>query len=197
MPYIGILGIPMRKKREFIEGAAYHVTSRTNDKIRVFECNVGKKVMLLVLEDAKEKYGFKLHNFCIMPTHIHLLITPAKGTNLSRIIQWIKTHAAKRWNCIHGATDHLWGERFFARAVKDMHDFFLIYDYIDQNAVKAGLVSTPSDWKPSGAYHIANNIPGLVDFTTFDRQRYIKLLPEKGVSHHFGLVRGGNGRAQG
>jgi len=31
-----------------------------------------------------EKYGFRLHNFCIMSTHIHLLVTPASNTNLSR-----------------------------------------------------------------------------------------------------------------
>jgi hypothetical protein len=34
-PYIG-----MCKKREFIEGSFYHVTSRTNNKIRVFENNI-------------------------------------------------------------------------------------------------------------------------------------------------------------
>jgi hypothetical protein len=33
----------MRKKREFIENTAYPVTPRTNDRIRVFECNVGRK----------------------------------------------------------------------------------------------------------------------------------------------------------
>jgi hypothetical protein len=49
-------------------------------------------------------------------------------------------------------------------------------NYIDQNPVKAGLVQCPADWKPGGAYYIANNIPGLVDFTPFDRQFYIKLL---------------------
>ena len=65
----------MRKKRVFIENTAYHVTSRTNDRIRVFECNVGRKTMLLVLQAAKAKYAFGLHHFCIMPTHIHLLIT--------------------------------------------------------------------------------------------------------------------------
>ena len=167
----------MRKKREFVDGAAYHVVSRTNDKIRVFERNLGKKIMLLVLEDAKEKYGFRLHNFCIMPNHIHLLVTPADGTNLSRIMQWIKTHSAKRWNCIHGSSDHLWGDRYFARAVKDLREFFIIYNYIDQNPVKAGLALASSDWKPSGAFQIAKNISGLVDFLPVDRLRYIKLLP--------------------
>ena len=49
----------MRKKREFVEGVAYHVTSRTNNKTRVFECNVGRKIMLLVLQDAKEKFNFR------------------------------------------------------------------------------------------------------------------------------------------
>jgi putative transposase len=95
--------------------------------------------MLLVLRDAKEKYRFKLHNFCIMPTHIHLLITPANGTNLTQIMQWIKTHSAKRWNRIHGSKDHLWGERFFSRPIKDLREYFYLHHYIDQNPVKAGL----------------------------------------------------------
>jgi len=167
----------MRKKRAIIEGATYHVTSRTNDKIRVFDGYLGRKIMLLAIEEAKEKYAFTLHNFCIMPTHIHLLITPANGSSLSRIIQWIKTHSAKRWNCIHGSKDHLWGDRFFSRPVKDLREYFNVYNYIDQNAVIAGLVQNAQDWKASGAYYIANGINGLVDYNPLDRQKYIKLLP--------------------
>jgi putative transposase len=178
----------MRKTREFTEGTSYHVTSRTNDKKRVFECNVGRKTMLLVLRDAKEKFGFRLSNFCIMPTHIHLLITPAAGTNLSKIMQWIKTHSAKRWNSIHGSTDHLWGDRFFARPVKDLGDYFFVMDYIDKNPIKAGLALSPAEWKPGGAYYIANNKPGLVDFNSLDRIPYIKLLP-KPVTDTFSIQR--------
>ena len=176
----------MRKRRVLVEGAVYHVTSRTNDKVRIFERNVGRRVMLMVLQAAKEKYRFRLHNFCVMPTHIHLLITPTKGTNLSRIIQWIKTNSAKQWNLIHGSQNHMWGERFFSRAVKDMHEYFFIHNYIDQNPVKAGLTTTPAGWKASGAFYIANNICGLVDFLPSDKLRYIKLLPLKGDSHRFG-----------
>ena len=112
-----------------------------------------------------------------MPTHIHLLITPADGGNLSRIMQWIKTHSALRWNRIHGSEDHLWGDRFFARAVKDAREYFHIHNYIDQNPVKAALVSNPAEWEASGAFYIANNISGFVDFFPFERQPYIKLLP--------------------
>jgi putative transposase len=59
----------MRKKREFIDGAFYHVTSRTNDKIRVFENNLGRKTMPITLQDAKDKFHFRLTDFCVMPIH--------------------------------------------------------------------------------------------------------------------------------
>jgi putative transposase len=167
----------MRKKREFIEGAVYHVTSRTNDKKRVFECNVGRKTMLLVLEDAKKKFAFRLANFCIMPTHIHLLIIPGEGSSLSRIMQWIKTHSAKRWNHIHGSTDHLWGERYFARIIKDPREYFYVMEYIDRNPVKAGLAPDVGEWQASGAYYIRHGLSGLVDYTGLTRLPYIKQLP--------------------
>jgi len=166
----------MRKKREFTEGAFYHVTSRTNDKIRVFENKLGRKIMLITLQDAKDKYHFFLTNFCIMPTHIHLLIKPKEGTSLNKIMQWIKTRSARRWNCIHGSKDHLWGERYYYRAVKDIQEYQFITNYIDQNPVTVGLVSSPADWKASGAYYKNKNIKGLLDYDFNDRQPYIKLL---------------------
>jgi putative transposase len=166
----------MRKKREFTEGAFYHVTSRTNDKIRVFENKLGRKIMLITLQDAKDKYRFRLANFCVMPTHIHLLIRPEEGTHLSTIMQWIKTNSAKCWNCIHGSSDHLWGNRFFAKEVQDPQAYDSVMNYIDQNPVKAGLVQNPVEWKASGAFYKAWDIQGLVDFAPHDRRNYVKLL---------------------
>ena len=166
----------MRKKREFVEGAFYHVTSRTNDKIRVFENRLGRKIMLIVLQDAKDKFRFHLANFCIMPTHFHLLVQPEEGSCLSAIMRWIKTRSAIRWNSIHGSKDHLWGHRFFARMIKDPKEYEFVMDYIDQNPVVAELAQTPADWKASGAYYKANNIPGLVDFEGHGRRNHIKLL---------------------
>ena len=129
-------GVPMRMKRVFIEGAFYHVTSRTNNKVRAFERNLGQKIMHLTLQEAKEKFGFCLANFCIMPTHIHLLIKPENGTSLSKIMQWIKTQSAKRWNSINGTSNHLWGDRYFSRVIKNEQDYITVMNYIDQNPVR-------------------------------------------------------------
>jgi len=160
----GTKEVLMRKKRKFIEGVYYHVTSRTNNKIRAFESNLGRTIMLYALQDAKDKFNFRLANFCIMPTHIHLLIEPSEGTNLSMIMHWLKTRSAKRWNGMNSSTDHLWGHRYFARAIKDQEEFETVMDYIDQNPVKAELVKTPAAWEESGTFYKANNISGLVDF---------------------------------
>ena len=165
----------MYKKREFTKAAYYHVTSRTNDKIRVFENNLGRKIMLMVLQDAKAKFHFNLANFCIMPTHIHLLIQPPAETDLSKIMHWIKLQSAKRWNNIHGSIDHVWGQRYYAGLIKDRNQFDFVMDYIDQNAVVVGLSETPEAWKASGAYYKSKGIEGLVDFTPYERPP-IKLL---------------------
>jgi len=167
----------MRKKREFIQGAFYHVTSRTNGKAGVFHNKLGRKVMLLTLEDAKEKFNFTLTNFCIMPTHIHLLIKPAQNDCLSKIMHWIKTQSAKRWNFIHGSQDHLWGQRYFERIIKDELDYVTVMNYIDQNPIKAGLAYNPFDWNASGAFYKYHNLQYLVDYHPMERLRYIKLLP--------------------
>ncbi len=166
----------MRRKRVFIENAFYHVTSRTNNKIRVFENKLGRKIMLITLEDAKDKFRFTLTNFCVMPTHIHLLIKPPKEICLGVIMQWLKTRSAKRWNFIHGSKDHLWGDRYFARAIKNAQEYNYVMNYIDQNPVVAKLSAAPVDWKASGAFYKAHNIEGLVDFAPYEKQRYIKLL---------------------
>jgi len=171
-PYIG-----MRKKRNFVAGAFYHVTSRTNDKIRVFENNLGRKIMLITLQDAKDKFNFRLTNFCVMPTHIHLLIKPEEGTGLNEIMQWLKTRSAKRWNFIHGSTDHLWGNRYFARAIKDDEEYDAINDYIDRNPVKAGLVASPEEWKASAAFYKKHEISGLVDLSANGNNKELILLP--------------------
>jgi len=163
----------MRKKREFVTGAFYHVTSRTNDKIRVFENNLGRKIMLITLQDAKDRFHFQLTNFCVMPTYIHLLIKPDPATSLSDIMKWIKTISAKRWNGIHGSTDHLWGKMFFARAIKDHEEYDAIMEYIDQNPVVVGLAAAPDEWKAAAAFYKKCGVSTLVDCSSPVHQRKV------------------------
>jgi hypothetical protein len=71
----------------------------------------------------------------------------------------------------------LWGERYFARNIKDLREYFYVMEYIDQNPVKAGLVQAAGEWKACGAYHIRHGLSGLVDYTDLTRLSYVRMLP--------------------
>jgi len=169
----------MTRKRKVLDNTMYHVTSRTNDKEKIFGHKPGKVIMMGVLKEAKEKYGFELANFCIMPTHIHLLITPKTGTDLPKIMFWIKLSFTKRWNALRGTSGHIWGSRYFARPITDEQDYLTVMDYIDKNPVKKGLVLYPEEWKESGAFHIQHEIQGFVDYTEVDRIFFLEFTKRR------------------
>jgi putative transposase len=80
-----------------------------------------------------------------MDNHIHFLIKPGEGANLSQIMQWIKCNFAKAWNKAHGLKGHVWGERFYSRIITTMLDFLRVMVYIAENPVRAGLVKRAAD----------------------------------------------------
>ena len=146
----------MRKRRQFSEGARYHVTARANRSEMIMKSNEVKELFINVLIRAKKKYSFSLENFCIMENHFHLIIKPAKGESLSRIMQWIMSVFAMALNKRNGWRGHVWEERFFSRIIESFRAFMEIYDYVDQNPVKACIAPCAEDWPYGGiAWHRA------------------------------------------
>jgi len=109
-----------------------------------------KQLFLDVVKRAKKKYSFSLENFCIMGDHYHLIIRPMDGVSLSRIMQWIMSVFAMAYNRLHSLTGHCWGERFFSRIINTIQEYIKILEYIDENPVKANLVSIAPDWPYGG-----------------------------------------------
>jgi putative transposase len=68
-----------RKPRVHFPGALYHVIARGNNGQRVFRREEDYRLYLKLLREYKEAFGFLLHAFASMPTHVHLLMeTSAK-----------------------------------------------------------------------------------------------------------------------
>jgi len=67
---------------------------------------------------------------------------------------------------VHGP---IWQERYFDNIIRRVRDFWHKLEYIHQNPVEAGLVSSPQEWQWSSYRHIAKAQNGpiatdLVDF---------------------------------
>jgi hypothetical protein len=63
----------MRKPRELIKGAIYHIICRINRYEEIFKLRIIKELFLIVLRLAKKKYKFKVINFCLTLVGISII----------------------------------------------------------------------------------------------------------------------------
>lgn len=108
-----------------------------------------------ILFHHREKYD--LIAWCIMPNHVHLLLTPFSPATeggvpvpLSEILHSIKSYTANRANnlgLIHG---RLWQREYFDRWVRNGEELERYEQYIHQNPLLAGLVLHPEDYPWQG-----------------------------------------------
>jgi len=148
----------MRNKRHLLTGASYHVISRINRQEFILHSNEIKEMFVTVLKEAKKKYRFEIWNFVVMSNHIHMMIKPSNNENLSRIMQWILSVFAIRFNKKMGYKGHVWYDRFKSYVIYTYSRFLATFDYIANNPVKAGLVKRPGDFAYSGITFLRNGM---------------------------------------
>jgi putative transposase len=93
---------------------------------------------------------YRLSACVVMPNHVHVLWTPR--VPLERITRRLKGYTSLHANRIlDRAGQRFWQEESFDHWVRNEHQFDQIADYIENNPVKARLVSKPEDWPWSSA----------------------------------------------
>jgi putative transposase len=93
---------------------------------------------------------YLLHEFVLMPSHFHLLITPT--LSLERALQLIKGGYSFRRNKELGLTGEIWPPGFSEVRVLDRKSFLAHKKYIDENPVKAGLAKSAEEYPYCSAY---------------------------------------------
>jgi type I restriction enzyme R subunit len=84
-----------------------------------------------------ERYG--LGDFVVMPNHLHVLVAPAAGHELSVILQSWKRFTAREINRRIACTGSLWQSESFNHIVRSEEQFARFRRYIAENPVKARL----------------------------------------------------------
>ena len=88
------------------EGAVYHVTARGNERRRIYRSDRDRQRFLETLAETVREHGLRLHGYCLMPNHYHLLVETPRG-NLSRAIGWSQTTYTIRFNRRYRRSGHL------------------------------------------------------------------------------------------
>ena len=63
-------------------GALYHITSRGNEKKKIFLKDADRIKFLKILEDYHDRYGILIHGYILMDNHYHLILETPKGNLL-------------------------------------------------------------------------------------------------------------------
>ena len=143
-----------RKTRICEPGLTYHVFSRCIDKKDLMNCDKLKQLMLIVLDMALEKYEsrFDVNQFEILSNHFHFIITTqVDGPTISRIMQFVKSQYARRYNKMMNRSGPFWNERFGDRIIELSENpifyFFYLSWYLAYNAIRKSYVKNPRDYK--------------------------------------------------
>ena len=93
------------------------------------------------------KNDFKLHAFCLMPNHFHLLIEQCSDISLSTLMKKVCTSFAMYMNKKYKRVGYLFQDRFKSTLIESNPQLMWTSSYIHMNPVKDGLVKNPEDYK--------------------------------------------------
>jgi REP element-mobilizing transposase RayT len=127
------------------EGAFYHITSRGNDRKRIFFSKSDYSKFKSYLEDGMKKYGYRIHSYVLMANHYHLLIETPKA-NLSKLMHYINGSYTTYINRKRDRSGHLFQGRFKAILVDQDSYLLELSRYIHLNPVAAETVERPQDY---------------------------------------------------
>lgn len=81
-------------------GAVYHVMARGNERRPIFLDDQDRRRFLETLEGMVEQFGVRLHAYCLMTNHYHLLAETPRA-NLSQAMGWLQVTYTVRFNRRH------------------------------------------------------------------------------------------------
>jgi putative transposase len=115
----------------------FFVTTVTWKRTPLFRQQSAAELMMDVLEHYREQKRYSLHEFVIMPDHLHLLLTPAAEVSVERAVQLIKGGFSHRLG--KQKPGLIWQESFTSHRIRNEDDFEYHAEYIRMNPVRAGL----------------------------------------------------------
>lgn len=86
---------------------------------------------------------YRLHAWCLMPNHVHVIVEPAQGFELASIIHTWKSFTANKANQLLGRSGPFWHEDAYNHIIRTEKEYRFQVEYVFGNPAKAGL----RDWK--------------------------------------------------
>jgi putative transposase len=110
------------------------------------------ELFIEVLRSYMRSGKITVHDFVIMPNHIHILMTLPGEMTLEKAMQLIKGSFSFRANKELGFRGEIWQRGYSDVRILDDKSFQQHREYIENNPVKAGLANRPDEYPFGTAY---------------------------------------------
>jgi putative transposase len=145
--------------------SVYFVTASTFQRRAQFRNEPMARLFVEVLFHYRDKKGYFLHEFVLMPDHFHLLLSPS--LSLERSVQLVKGGFSYRAKREVEHSSEIWQPSYYDRRVRSVEDYNNFKYYIRRNPVRRGLAETPEQYPHSSAHpgFVLDGIPERLKLT--------------------------------
>jgi putative transposase len=135
-----------RIERRVKQAGVYFVTTDTWQRRQIFLKPGPAKIVLEQLLECRDRGFYRLHEFVVMPEHLHILMTPGDEASIEKAVQMIKGGSAFRIRKDLAYTFPIWQRGYHDRWIRDAHEYRMRKQYIELNPVKARLAERREDY---------------------------------------------------
>ncbi len=137
-------GHRLRAGRCSFAGQIYLVTSVTRNREPHFTSLVNARAFVSSIKEAQQ--STRTLAYVVMPDHFHWLVALEHGSDLSRVVQFVKSGTTRRLNKLEPGMGTIWQRGFHDTALRAEADIRGCARYIVANPLRAGLVSQIGDY---------------------------------------------------
>ena len=135
-----------REARKTSMSGTYHILLQGINQQLIFEDDEDCSKFLEILDGCKETSGLVLYAYCLMGSHVHLLMKTGYES-LEQTFKRVGTKYVQWFNRKHGRTGPLFQDRFKGEPVEYTDSFLAAIRYIHQDPVKAQLAGSLDAYK--------------------------------------------------
>lgn len=141
------LAVVMSRPRQVLPGTVYLVTRRCARREYLLRpSTTTNEIVGYVLALAALRTGVRIHGFCVMSNHLHIVLTDTYA-NLPAFMQYLNSLVGRAVNLSLGREESFWAPNTYsAVALETPDDVVDKIAYVLANPVAAGLVPRGRDW---------------------------------------------------
>lgn len=136
-----------RRSRLLLSGTPLHIIQRGNNRSVCFYSEDDYVFYINLLQDLAETYDCKVHAWCLMTNHVHLLLTPGASLSAGLFMKGLGQRYVQYINRTYQRTGTVWEGRYRSCLVQQESYLMACYRYIEMNPVRAGMVDHPAEYR--------------------------------------------------